>query len=197
MFRSIRTKLLLTYLALAMITVIIAGLLSFLLIIRNARIQERQYLHTVAKNLAGELEQQDLLPDRQQGKTGIPPRQGWRRYGDGMFMRMMTAPDFSPAQGSPETRLSPETKRQIQELADAAGYLHNIQVQLLTPDQKLILRSAQPPLPGRMQEMMRITQGRAQIFLTATRALNEGWGPMQRFRMNAGLAHPLAAEEIT
>jgi len=48
---------------------------------------------------------------------------------------------------------------------------------------------------GRVREMMRITEGRAQIFLTATRPLDGGWGKMERYRMNEGLAHPLAAEE--
>jgi DNA replication and repair protein RecF len=41
---------------------------------------------------------------------------------------------------------------------------------------------------GRLAEMIRLTKGRAQIFLTSTRSLDEVWGPMERFQIRAGSA---------
>lgn len=42
----------------------------------------------------------------------------------------------------------------------------------------------------RIREMMRLTEGRAQLFLTATEPLGSGWGGMQRFRVRGGEADP-------
>ncbi len=54
--KSIRNKLILTYLSLALLSVSFAGLLSFFLIIRNAKIQEEAYLLTTARTIAKQIE---------------------------------------------------------------------------------------------------------------------------------------------
>jgi DNA replication and repair protein RecF len=46
----------------------------------------------------------------------------------------------------------------------------------------------------RIREMMRLTEGKAQVFLTATGPLDSTWGPMQRFNVRAGEASPRPAE---
>ena len=58
-------------------------------------------------------------------------------------------------------------------------------------------REAEPPLfllddveveldRGRIEELMRLTHGRTQLILTATRPIQDAWGPMARVRVEAG-----------
>ena len=67
----------------------------------------------------------------------------------------------------------------------------------LTRVQLLQQRDAQPPLfllddveaeldEQRIGQMMRLTQGKAQLVMTATRPLDPVWGPLGRFRVEAG-----------
>ena len=67
----------------------------------------------------------------------------------------------------------------------------------LTRVQLLSDREAQPPLfllddveaeldEARVGQMMRLTHGRAQLVMTATRPLDPVWGPLSRFRVEAG-----------
>jgi DNA replication and repair protein RecF len=42
----------------------------------------------------------------------------------------------------------------------------------------------------RVREMMRLTEGRAQLFLTATEPLGKGWGNMRRYKVRAGEVSP-------
>ena len=67
----------------------------------------------------------------------------------------------------------------------------------LTRVQLLRDRDAQPPLfllddveaeldERRIGQMMRLTQGKAQLVMTATRPLDPVWGPLSRFRVEAG-----------
>ena len=67
----------------------------------------------------------------------------------------------------------------------------------LTRVQLLSDREAQPPLfllddveaeldEARVGQMMRLTHGKAQLVMTATRPLDPVWGPLSRFRVEAG-----------
>ena len=137
--RSIRNKLIITYLTLGMITVTIAGLFSFFLIIHNARQQEKEYLHAAARSIARQIEEfgrpTGLTPEKQGNIIS-----GRSRFGGGIFSRAAGDHNFIPA---PVEALSPEVHQQIQELADTASILHNIRIEVLTPRQELLVRSGE------------------------------------------------------
>ena len=62
--KSIRNKLITTYLCLAMLTVSVAGLLSFYLIIRNAKRMEREYCIVSAEGIVQQVNYIDLSNER-------------------------------------------------------------------------------------------------------------------------------------
>jgi signal transduction histidine kinase len=62
--KSIRNKLITTYLCLAMLTVSVAGLLSFYLIIRNAKRMEREYCVVSAEGIVQQLNYVDLSNEK-------------------------------------------------------------------------------------------------------------------------------------